>query len=205
MASGTTTPTVTYGLTGFNRYYSDDIGLHFYSSDPDVEYISENKYREEAKNYFYVALEAGKIPGTVPLYRFFNTFTGDHLFGLNASEVPNDDNPWRHENIRGYVWPPNAQGANSNPIYRKFNGLDHFLTTNRNEAPNYGLEGDPLFYAVTNQQYTDYVIVNGTATTGGSGTAAGTTVGKGGIAGKAITGERYILNPSTPPQGTVLG
>lgn len=35
--------------------------------------------------------------------------------------------------------------------------------------------------------------------------AAGITVGKGGISGKAITGERYILNPSTPPQGTVLG
>ena len=205
LGGGSTTPTVTYGLTGFNRYYSDPLGLHFYTSNPGEEFISANQYSVETRNYFYVALEGGKIPGTVPLYRFFNTSTGDHLFGLNASEVPNDENPWRHENIRGYVWPPNAQGANSNPIYRKFNGLDHFLTINRDEAPNYAMDVDPLFYAVTNQQYTDYVIVNGTATTGGSGTAAGTNVGKGGIAGKAITGTGYILNPSTPPQGTVLG
>ena len=203
LGGGSTTPTVTYGLTGFNRYYSDKINVHFYSSNPDVEFISDNEYYVEAYNYFYVALEAGKIPGTVALHRFFTlSGTGDHLFSLNRYEVTDG---WNYEGVVGYVWPPNAQGANSNPIYRKFNGLDHFLTTNRNEAPNYGLEGDPLFYAVTNQQYTDYVIVNGTATTGGSGTAAGTTVGKGGIAGKAITGTRYILNPSTPPQGTVLG
>ena len=205
LASGTTTPTVTYGLTGFNRYYSDSLGVHFYTSNPGEEFISENQYYVEpgGYNYFYVALEAGKIPGTVALHRFFTqSGTGDHLFSLNRYEVSAG---WNYEGVVGYVWPPNAQGANSNPIYRKFNGLDHFLTTNRNEAPTYALEGDPLFYAVTNQQYTDYVIVNGTATTGGSGTAAGTNVGKGGIAGKAITGTGYILNPSPPPEGTVLG
>ena len=203
LASGTATPTVTYGLTGFNRYYSDSLGVHFYTSNPGEEFISENQYYVEDNNYFYVALEEGKIPGTVALHRFFTqSGTGDHLFSLNRYEVSDG---WNYEGVVGYVWPPNAQGANSNPIYRKFNGLDHFMTTERNEGSSYALEGDPLFYAVTNQQYTDYVIVDGTATTGGSGTAAGTNVGKGGIAGKAITGNRYILNPSTPPQGTVLG
>lgn len=46
---------------------------------------------------------------------------------------------------------------------------------------------------------------SGNVTGGSPGTAGGLPVGNGGIAGKAIDGLNYILNPSPPPSGTIKG
>ena len=185
-------PTDTTELLGFERYNSNKLGLHFYTSYAAGEFIAINEYYVENTNYFWVTRETdSSIFGTVPLYRFFNGSTGDHLFGLNANEVPNEGGAgWNHEGIIGYVWPPNNPGPNTNPIYRKFNGLDHLLTTDRNEASNtYALDVDPLFYTVTDSAY--YIYPTKRGTTG----AAGGNGGNGGV------GQGYAQNAASGAAG----
>jgi len=189
---GTGGPTDTTELLGFERYNSNKLGLHFYTSYAADEFIAINEYYVESTNYFWVTRETdSSIFGTVPLYRFFNGSTGDHLFGLNANEVPNEGGAgWIHEGIRGYVWPPNNPGPNTNPIYRKFNGLDHLLTADRNEASDtYALDVDPLFYTVTDSAYYTYPTFRGT--TG----AAGGNGGNGGV------GQGYAQNAASGAAG----
>ena len=185
-------PTDTTELLGFERYNSNKLGLHFYTSYAAGEFLAINEYYVENTNYFWVTRETdSSIFGTVPLYRFFNGSTGDHLFGLNANEVPNQGGAgWNHEGIIGYVWPPNNPGPNTNPVYRKFNGLDHLLTTDRNEASDtYALDVDPLFYTVTDSAY--YIYPTKRGTTG----AAGGNGGNGGV------GQGYAQNAASGAAG----
>ena len=64
----------------------------------------------------------------------------------------------------------------------------------------YGANGNP-----GNQGNTGNAGSSGNVTGGSPGTAGGLPVGNGGIAGKAIDGLNYILNPSPPPSGTIRG
>ena len=64
----------------------------------------------------------------------------------------------------------------------------------------FGANGNP-----GNQGNTGNAGSSGNVTGGSPGTAGGLPVGNGGIAGKAIDGLNYILNPSPPPSGTIRG
>jgi hypothetical protein len=64
----------------------------------------------------------------------------------------------------------------------------------------FGANGNP-----GNQGNTGDPGSSGNVTGGSAGTAGGLPVGNGGIAGKAIDGLNYILNPSPPPSGTIRG
>ena len=64
----------------------------------------------------------------------------------------------------------------------------------------FGANGNP-----GNQGNTGNAGSSGNVTGGSAGTAGGLPVGNGGIAGKAIDGLNYILNPSPPPSGTIKG
>lgn len=67
------------------------------------------------------------IPGrnTVPLYRFFNPKSGQHLWSTNPAEVVS---PWLREGVAF-----NVSSAGS-PVYRFTHGAGHFYTTNKAEG-----------------------------------------------------------------------
>ena len=68
------------------------------------------------------------------------------------------------------------------------------------EGGTFGANGSP-----GNQGNAGDAGSSGNVTGGSPGTAGGLPVGNGGIAGKAIDGLNYILNPSPPPSGTIKG
>lgn len=71
---------------------------------------------------------------------------------------------------------------------------------NGGKGGEFGKNGEP-----GNQGDTGNLGADGNVTGGSPGTAGGLPVGNGGIAGKAIDGLNYILNPSPPPSGTIRG
>ena len=71
---------------------------------------------------------------------------------------------------------------------------------NGGKGGEFGKNGDPGKQGNTGDPGAD-----GNVTGGSPGTAGGLPVGNGGIAGKAIDGLNYILNPSPPPSGTIRG
>lgn len=71
---------------------------------------------------------------------------------------------------------------------------------NGGKGGEFGKNGDP-----GKQGNTGNLGADGNVTGGSPGTAGGLPVGNGGIAGKAIDGLNYILNPSPPPSGTIKG
>ena len=71
---------------------------------------------------------------------------------------------------------------------------------NGGKGGEFGKNGDP-----GKQGNTGDFGADGNVTGGSDGTAGGLPVGNGGIAGKAIDGLNYILNPSPPPSGTIKG
>jgi len=71
---------------------------------------------------------------------------------------------------------------------------------NGGKGGEFGKNGDPGKQGNTGDPGAD-----GNVTGGSPGTAGGLPVGNGGIAGKAIDGLNYILNPSPPPSGTIKG
>ena len=68
----------------------------------------------------------------VPLYRFFNIRTGDHMYTVNEAERKAliKNSLWRAEGIACYV-----PKKSSKPVYRLYNRNtgDHMFTTNANE------------------------------------------------------------------------
>ena len=118
------------------RYYSPTLGDHFYTAV---------QIPDGAFGFGYEGTEGqianGELPGTVPLYRFWN---GSHHFYT----VSEDERAavlgggWGDEGIEGWVLPP---GAGTQTALRYYNGFnaDHFFTVTAMEdgAFGYGLEG----------------------------------------------------------------
>ena len=75
------------------------------------------------------------VPGALPLYRYWNG--ADHFYTTNAAEIgvtrprQKGKHGYTSEGIAGYCFPARVHG--SKPLYRYWNGRDHFYTTNSHE------------------------------------------------------------------------
>ena len=78
---------------------------------------------------------SGRATGSVPLYRYWNG--QEHFYTTNSNEIgvttPGHvgHHGYRSEGIAGYCFP--HKYPNTVPLYRYWNGIDHFYTTNWHE------------------------------------------------------------------------
>ena len=80
------------------RYWSADIGDHFYTTDPISDPASTTYVSEGIQCY----VATTQLPGTTPLYRYWSSDIGDHLYTTDPSiEILS---VYVSEGIACYVW-----------------------------------------------------------------------------------------------------
>lgn len=133
------------------RYRSPSASDHYYSTDYFTQW---GGYTLEGR---MAATPAYEMNGAIPLYRYWSDFFGDHLYtsylmplGIPGASGKVADG-WTYEGAKAYVWP--SAGAGRVPIYRFWNGTDHFYSTDPAEGVRAGLGyacepscGTPVFY-----------------------------------------------------------
>lgn len=108
---------------------------HFYTTDPNEIGSGRNGYKIEFQGGAEIANQ--HYTGTVPLYRYYNG--SDHFYTTNYNELGAGRNGYVLERIEGYIYPtdPFKVPAQRNPavvpLYRYYNGSDHFYTTDYSE------------------------------------------------------------------------
>ena len=137
------------------RFFNPDVGVHFYTaSEAERDNVLENlpQYEFEGSSYISAPETDDPLTGIRPVYRFFNTSTGVHLYTINELErdaiVENLPN-YNFEGIAYYAYESEQEGTTA--VYRFYNQtLDaHFYTPSAAERdnvlenlPDYALEGE---------------------------------------------------------------
>lgn len=133
-------------LAAVYRFYNPNSGDHFYTPSRAEKSIVENTavsgYRYEGiALYGYL----GEKDGTTPVYRFYNSVTGDHFYTADEAEkdglVDNPDSSYRYEGISFHAYADETDGTS--PVYRFYNSAtgDHFYTANETEKTRLATSG----------------------------------------------------------------
>ncbi|MCC0177007.1 S8 family serine peptidase [Waterburya agarophytonicola K14] len=137
------------------RFFRPDIGTHFYTaSNFERDSIITNlpNYSYEGESYLAASETADPLTGARPVYRFFNTSTGAHLYTMSEAERDTIDGNlanYNYEGIAYYGYQSDRPGATA--LYRFYNAaIDaHFYTPSAVERdailtnlPDYQLEGN---------------------------------------------------------------
>lgn len=139
VASPPSTPTT--GLREVYRFYSEQLRSHLFTSSPAERDFIRNNFPAQAWRFEGVAFNAfgSEQPGTVPLYRFYSSTRGTHLFTASPAEklfieTNYPSAVWKYEGIAFWAYPRDHTG--SDPIYRFFSPVNnaHFFTSSSNEA-----------------------------------------------------------------------
>jgi len=137
------------------RFFNTEREVEFYTtSEFERDYVEENlpQYQFDGVSFLAAAeeLPESDIDDISPVYRFFNSNTGVHLYTnseeerLSMAELPN----YAAEGIAYYAY--DAQEAGTEPLYRFYNsGLDaHFYTPSAEQrdiyldSPDFQPEGE---------------------------------------------------------------
>ena len=162
-------------IIAFRRYYSVSFavgGLHFYTSNPEIEFLSQNGYALENTEAFFAY--TSQVSNTTPLYRAYNS-SGPHLYTIDQNEYDGlDPNIWTKEGIRGYVYASAPGTVTNQPVYRAYNSTtgDFLLTTSLTEATTsggYTNQSSSVFYAPY-PSYTEITRIGLTSSISASGT-----------------------------------
>ena len=161
-------------IIAFRRYYSVSLGgLHFYTSNPEIEFLSQNGYALENTEAFFVY--TSQVSNTTPLYRAYNYSSGPHLYTTNQNEYDGlPSNIWTKEGIVGYVYASAPGTVTNQPVYRAYNSTtgDFLLTTSLTEATTssgYTNQPSSIFYAPY-PSYTEIARIGLTSSISASGT-----------------------------------
>ena len=68
---------------------------------------------------------------SVPLYRYYNGKITDHFYTINFNEIGHGKHGYKLEKVECKVWSYAQPGTV--PLYRYWNGRDHFYTTSASE------------------------------------------------------------------------
>ena len=136
-------------LTDVHRLYQYEKGFHFYSSDlNEINYIQEKtsigemSYTYEAEKFQVLAddelFTGEKIEGVEPVYRFFNTQTGAHLYTMDENEkdyIVDTLANYSFEGIKYYAFETEPANLDTIPVYRMLNNQSgaHLFTIDQNE------------------------------------------------------------------------
>ena len=144
------------------RFFRSDIGAHFYTASvTERDSIINNlqNYNYEGASYISAPATADPLTGVKPVYRFFNSNTGAHLYTMSELErdniMSNNLANYNFEGIAYYGYESDRPGAT--PLYRFYNPVAdiHFYTPSVVERdavlanlPDYQLEsnGGIAFY-----------------------------------------------------------
>ena len=123
-------------LTALYRYWNPSVSDHFYTTNINeigtatAGEVGKHGYRSEgAESLVYT----GRVTGTVPLYRYWNSALGDHFYTTASSEIgttaPGEtgQHGYVSKGIVGYCFPSSVPGTV--PLHRYWSGGDHFYTT----------------------------------------------------------------------------
>ena len=140
------------------RFFNPSVGVHFYTAsegerDSVIENLSDT-YDFEGASYVGAPhdQDADEVTGAKPVYRFFNTSTGVHLYTIDQVErdsiIENLPN-YTFEGVTYYGY--ETEQPDTQALYRFYNPVidAHFYTPSAGERdavlenlPDYQLEGD---------------------------------------------------------------
>ena len=119
-----------------HRFYQYERGYHLYTSDQnEINHIIEKSstgelsYSYESEQYKVLAQDKNivtgeTIEGVEPIYRFFNTDTGAHLYTMNETEksyVQANLSNYSFEGIQYYAFESEPENIDTIPVYRMLN------------------------------------------------------------------------------------
>ena len=136
------------------RFFNPSVGVHFYTpSETERDFVQNelDNYEFEGPSYVGAPHDEDLLTGARPVYRFFNTSTGVHLYTIAEAErdaiIANLPN-YNYEGITYYGYEEQREGTI--PLYRFYNPVidAHFYTPSEAERdsilenlPDYTLEG----------------------------------------------------------------
>ena len=155
-----------------HRFYQYNIGSHLYTTDAnEIKYIREQSaagnltYQYEAEKFTVLAdnkdaLTGETIEGVKPVYRFFNTQTGAHLYTMDENEksyIEANLSNYSAEGVKYHAFETKPANIETIPVYRLLNvdSGSHLYTIDQNELnyiqanlPNFTLEnnGEPTYH-----------------------------------------------------------
>lgn len=163
-----------YDRTPVYRFFQYEKGFHFYTANEVewqniVELSGEGELSYDYENIAYDvlasdrdALTGEKIDEALPVYRFFNTDTGAHLYTMDENEkdfiIDKFDN-YIFENEAYYAFAEQSEAVETVPLYRMLNTQtgSHLFTTDANEFNT--IKNDlPHFQVEGNEGVTFYVL-----------------------------------------------
>ena len=133
-----------------HRFYQFEIGSHLYTTDAnEISHIQkqsaagELSYTDEGEKFSVLAdnkdtLTGQTIEGVQPVYRFFNTDTGAHLYTTDENEkafIEANLANYSPEGIKYYAFESEPQNIETIPVYRLLNSDSgsHLYTIDSNE------------------------------------------------------------------------
>lgn len=136
-----------------HRFFRSDIGVHFYTvSDVERDAIDANLDHYIYEGESFAAARAIDNSAAKPVYRFFNTSTGAHLYTMSEAERNHIDDNLANYSFEGVAYHGyESDRPGTTPLYRFYNSqLDaHFYTPSTAERdsilsnlPDYQLEGN---------------------------------------------------------------
>ena len=115
------------------RYYHPSAGDHFYTTSFQELGNGKTGWKYEG---IQCRILSARVRNSVPLYRYWNN-GNDHFYTTNANEIGTTTYGqvgrygYKSEGVTGYCFP--TRQAGTIPLYRYWNGRDHFYTTDMNE------------------------------------------------------------------------
>jgi len=102
------------GLVPIHRYWNGTTHDHFYTTNAgeigttEVGHAGNHGYTYESTQGY---VSPNHVPGSVPVHRYFNATTNDHLYTTNAGEIGTTEvghagnHGYKYEGVLGYVFP----------------------------------------------------------------------------------------------------
>ena len=152
--------------TNVHRFYQYEKGFHLYTSDENeirvVRELSDSgelAYNYEDEKYTVLTddrdiLTGEAIEGVKPVYRFFNTDTGAHIYTMDENEkdhIQDNLSNYNFEGIKYYAFESEPEVLETVPVFRMLNSLSgaHLFTVDQNEInhiqehlPQFSIEGN---------------------------------------------------------------
>ncbi len=165
-------PARSFTTDDVHRFYQFEKGFHFYTADDnEIAHVREQSaagalsYEDEGEKYTVLsqdtdALTGETLEGVKPVYRFFNTETGAHLYTADENErsvIEDTLTNYNFEGIKYYAFESEPTDVETIPVFRMLNGDSgsHLYSSDQNELnhiqenlPNFSFEnnGDAVFH-----------------------------------------------------------
>lgn len=150
-----------YSTETVHRFYQFEKGFHFYTSDENEINIVQQQseagtlaYQYESEKFSVLsddkdAFTGETLAGVKPVYRFFNTETGAHLYTTDENEksvIEDTLANYNFEGIKYYAFESEPTEIDTIPVFRMLNNDtgSHLYTIDQNEL-NYIQENLPNF------------------------------------------------------------